>query len=193
MPRPVAGARPTSTQHSCPSWATSCSPSTRAFDDETGAALRIELRAFAASAPGKGALTELPIDQVPDAPGAIAMAVLELAEPGDEADERRPATLARCIVTDAAPTATAARGIAEWMRSTWEIELSFGSWPAVRGSLDAFAHDGGAIADWAREWLLDGEHVVDDTDPGSFLKVLSPAWLDPAGAAAASDAASTTP
>ena len=47
----------------------------------------------------------------------------------------------------------------------------------MRGTLDAFSTNGGATADWAREWLIDGEHHVDDADPAAFLKVLSPAWL----------------
>lgn len=153
---------------------------TRVFDTKTAAALALELRAFAASAPGRGALAELPIDAIVDAPGAIAVAALELSAAGDEADERRPARLVRCVVTDAVPTAGAARGIADWLRTTWETELSFASWPAVRGTLDAFAIDGGEVADWAREWLLDTEHAVDDSaTPAAFLKVLSSAWLEP--------------
>lgn len=153
----------------------------RVFDAATGASLRIELRAFAASAPGRGALAVMRGDELLDTPGAIAYAELELAAPGDEADERRTATLRRCVVTDAAPTVAAARGIADWLRSTWEIELAFGSWPAVRGTLDAFATAGGEPADWARGWLVDGEHVVDDAHPAGFLKVLSAAWLEPSG------------
>ncbi|MCB0880006.1 MAG: hypothetical protein KDC46_13630, partial [Thermoleophilia bacterium] len=149
-------------------------------DDRTSAALALELRAFAASAPGRGALAELPVDAVASAPGAIAAAALELSAPGDEADERRPVTLRTCVVTDAAPTAATARGVADWLRGTWETELSFGSWPAVEGTLEAFAHDGGDIADWAQEWLLDSGHKLDD---GRFLKVLSAAWLEPTGSA----------
>ncbi len=152
----------------------------RVFDADTGAALRIELRAFTAAAPGRGALATMAGDELVDAPGAIAYAELELSAQGDEADERRAATLTRCVVTDAAPTAAAARGIADWLRTTWETELAFGSWPAVRGTLDAFSTNGGASADWAREWLVDGEHHVDDADPAAFLKVLSPAWLESA-------------
>lgn len=151
---------------------------TRTFDPATAASRAIELRAFAASAPGRGALAQLPVAELVEAPGAIAGAVLELAGEGDAADDRRSARLVRCTVTDAAPTAAAARGIADWLRATWEAELAFGSWPAVEGSLGAFAHDGGAVADWAREWLLDSEHRVNDE---SFLKVLSPAWIEPVG------------
>lgn len=165
---------------------------TRVFDEETAAALRIELRAFSASAPGRGTLAELPLDSMLDAPGAIAAAELELAAAGDEADDRRAAKLLRCVVSDAAPTAAAARGVAEWLRATWETELAFGSWPAVSGTLDAFAHDGGEPADWAAEWLRDSEHHVDaEQEPATFLKVLSAAWLEPGGTAAdRSDAAS---
>ncbi len=153
----------------------------RVFDPATGAALRIELRAFTAAAPGRGAIATMSGEELLDAPGAIAYAELELSAKGDEADERRAATLARCVVTDAAPTAAAARGIADWLRATWETELAFGSWPAVRGTLEAFAAPGGgATADWAREWLVDGEHHVDDADPAAFLKVLSSAWLEDA-------------
>jgi hypothetical protein len=151
---------------------------TRVFDTATGAALGIELRAFAASAPGRGALAQLPVSQFAQAPGAIAVATLALAAPGDQADDRRPVTLERCVVTDAAPTAAAARGVAEWMRATWETELAFGSWPAVHGTIDAFAIDGGEVSDWARQWLEQSEHHVDDADPAAFLKVLSPAWLN---------------
>lgn len=165
---------------------------TRVFDDTTAAALGIELRAFSASAPGRGALAELPLEGMLDAPGAIAAAELQLAAAGDEADERRAAKLVRCVVSDAAPTAAAARGVAEWLRATWETELAFGSWPAVSGTLEAFAHDGGEPADWASDWLRDSEHHVDDdATPPAFLKVLSAAWLEPSGAAAGgSDAAS---
>lgn len=152
----------------------------RVFDADTGAALRIELRAFTAAAPGRGAIATMSGEELLDAAGAIAYAELELSAQGDEADERRAATLTRCVVTDAAPTAAAARGIADWLRSTWETELAFGSWPAVRGTLEAFAAAGGAPADWAREWLVDGEHHVDDADPAAFLKVLSSAWLESA-------------
>lgn len=150
----------------------------RVFDADTGAALRIELRAFTAAAPGRGALATMVGEELIEAPGAIAYAELELSAQGDAADERRAATLTRCVVTDAAPTAGAARGIADWLRTTWETELAFGSWPAVRGTLDAFSTNGGAAADWAREWLVEGEHHVDDGDSAAFLKVLSPAWLE---------------
>jgi hypothetical protein len=166
---------------------------TRVFDATTAAALSLELRAFAASAPGRGALAELPIDAIADAPGAIAAAALELSAAGDEADERRPATLVRCVVTDAVPTAAAARGVADWLRTTWETELSFASWPAVRGTIDAFAIDGGEAADWALEWLLDSEHHVDETTPSAFLKVLSSAWLEPSAPAGSQPDAATTP
>jgi hypothetical protein len=151
---------------------------TRTFDPATAASRTIELRAFAASAPGRGALAQLPVAELVEAPGAVAAAVLELAGEGDAADDRRAARLVRCAVTDAAPTAAAARGVAEWLRATWEAELAFGSWPAVEGTLAAFAHDGGAVADWAEEWLLGSEHLVDGD---AFLKVLSPAWIEPAG------------
>lgn len=158
----------------------------RVFDEQTGAPLRIELRAFAAAAPGRGALAELDEGELLEAPGAIAYARLELSSPGDEADERRPAKLVRCVVTDAAPTAAAARGVAEWLRATWEVELAFGSWPAITGSFDAFAIDGGAPADWAREWLTDGEHRIEERtgSEDTFLKVLSSAWLEPVEGAA---------
>jgi hypothetical protein len=155
----------------------------RVFDADTGAALRIELRAFTAAAPGRGALAQMPGDELVEAPGAIAFAELELSASGDSADERRAATLTRCVVTDAAPTAAAARGIADWLRTTWETELAFGSWPAVRGTLEAFAAAGDEPADWARKWLVDGEHHVDDADPATFLKVLSPAWLEASSSA----------
>ncbi len=152
----------------------------RVFDETTGAALRIELRAFTAAAPGRGSLAAMPGSELLDAPGAIAYAELELSASGDSADERRAATLVRCVVTDAAPTAAAARGIADWLRTTWETELAFGSWPAVRGTLEAFAADGGEPADWARAWLVDGEHHVEEDggEASGFLKVLSPAWLE---------------
>lgn len=162
----------------------------RVFDEQTAAALRIDLRAFAASAPGRGTLATMTEDELLRAPGSIAFASIELSAAGDAADERRTARLARCIVTDAAPTAAAARGIADWLRRAWETELAFGSWPAINGTLEAFAVDGGEPADWAREWLLESEHHVDDADPPTFLKVLSDAWLEPgAGADAAADAA----
>lgn len=165
---------------------------TRVFDEETAATLGIELRAFSATAPGRGALAELPLDGLLDAPGAIAAAELVLAAGGDEADERRAAKLVRCVVSDAAPTAAAARGVAEWLRATWETELAFGSWPAVSGTLEAFAHDGGEPADWSTEWLRDAEHHVDtDAEPATFLKVLSAAWLEPVGAAAGGSDAAT--
>lgn len=165
---------------------------TRVFDDETAAALGIELRAFSATAPGRGALAELPLDKLIDAPGVIAVAELVLAAEGDEADERRAARLTRCVVSDAAPTVAAARGVADWLRATWETELAFGSWPAVSGTLEAFAHAGGEPADWAAEWLRDGEHRLDtDARPASFLKVLSAAWLEPGGAAAGGSDAAT--
>ncbi len=155
---------------------------TRRFDPQTAASTAIELRAFAASAPGRGSLVQLPLDALASAPGAVAAARLELADEGDVADDRRPVRLTRCIVTDAAPTAAAARGVADWLRTTWETELAFGSWPAVEGTLDAFTHDGGDVADWAREWLLDAGHRVDDA--GTHLKVLSAAWIEPSTAAA---------
>ncbi len=151
----------------------------RVFDAGTGAALRVELRAFTAGAPGRGTLATMRGADLLAAPGAIAYAEIELCAAGDPADERGEATLRRCVVTDAAPTAAAARGIADWLRATWEIELVFGSWPAIGGTLEAFTPPGGgAVADWAREWLVDGEHAVDDSDPATFLKVLSPAWLE---------------
>lgn len=153
---------------------------TRAFDERTGAALAIELRAFGASAPGRGALAEMPLDALVQAPGTIAVAHVELSAPGDEADERRPATLLRCTVTDAAPTAAAARSVAEWLRSTWETELAFASWPAVRGTLAAFSPNGSDIAEWARDLLVEGEHRIDGEGVDArFVKVLSAAWLDP--------------
>ena len=54
----------------------------------------------------------------------------------------------------------------------------------VRGTLEAFAVDGGAPADWAREWLHDSEFHVAEDESGSFLKVLSEAWLEPGTTAA---------
>lgn len=156
---------------------------TRVFDETSGAALRVELRAFAAAAPGRGALAESDEATLLRAPGAIAFAVVELASPADDADERRAARLTRCVVTDAAPTTSAARQVADWMRTAWETELAFGSWPAVAGTLDAFADAAlDAPVEWATEWLRAAEHLV--TDDGAFLKVLSPAWLEPATAAA---------
>jgi hypothetical protein len=151
----------------------------RSFDPATGAAVRIVLRAFAASAAGRGALAQLPVEQFNQAPGAIAFAELALANAGDAADERRPAELVRCSVSDAAPTAEAARGVADWLRSAWETELSFGSWPAVRGTLDAFADSPGDFsADWAADWLRASEHHVGSEADPRFLKVLDAAWLD---------------
>ena len=156
----------------------------RVFDPESAATLRIELRAFSAAAPGRGSLAQMDEAELLAAPGAIAYASLQLATPGDAADERRAATLQRCIVTDAAPTVAAARGVADWLRTTWETELAFGSWPAVTGTLSAFARDGGAVADWAHDWLLESEHHLADADSVELtrlLKVLSAAWLEPAG------------
>lgn len=155
----------------------------RVFDEDTAAALRIELRAFAASAPGRGTLARLEEAQLLEAPGSIAFASLQLSAPGCAADERDTARLVRCVVTDAAPTPAAARGVADWLRGAWETELAFGSWPAIKGTFDAFAVDGGEPADWAREWLLDSEHHVDDGERPGFLKVLSDAWLEPPAAA----------
>jgi hypothetical protein len=163
----------------------------RVFDDQTGAALRLELRAFAASAPGRGTLAELDEPELLRAPGAIAYAHIQLSEPGLAADERDVATLERCVVSDAAPTAAAARGVADWLRGTWETELAFGSWPALIGTLDAFAIDGGEPADWARDWLEQTEHRVADGEPETFLKVLSKAWLRPASGAVESPDAAT--
>lgn len=149
---------------------------TRTFDAATGAPLALELRAFAAAAPGRGALATASASELLDAPGAIAFAAIELAAPGDASDERRPATLTQLTVSDAAPTDAAARVVAEWLRATWEAELAFGSWPALRGSITAISA-GTAGGDWARSWLIDGEHRV--SDEGDFLKVLSEAWLEP--------------
>lgn len=160
----------------------------RVFDESTAAALRIDLRAFAATAPGRGMLGGLDEGELLRAPGAIAYASIELSAAGDAADERRTAKLTRCVVTDAAPTAAAARGVADWLRGTWETELAFGSWPAISGTFEAFAVDGGAPADWAREWLLESEHHVTDGEPATFLKVLSDAWLE---AAVGADAATS--
>ncbi|MCW2950064.1 MAG: hypothetical protein JWN41_1077, partial [Thermoleophilia bacterium] len=112
---------------------------TRSFDPDTGAAISIELRAFAAASASRGALVHMALEDFNRAAGAIGFAQLSLARLGDAPDERRPARLTRCTVSDAAPTAEAARGIADWMRNTWETELAFGSWPALQGSLDAFA------------------------------------------------------
>lgn len=151
---------------------------TRTFDEHTGAALLIELRAFGALAPQRGALAEMPVDQLMNTQGAIAYARVVLSSPGDEADERRPAILECCVVTDAAPTAQAASGVATWLRTTWETELSFASWPAVCGSLSAFSLTATSSADWSREWLLDSEHHIDE-DKNDFIKVLAPTWLDP--------------
>jgi hypothetical protein len=158
---------------------------TRVFDPATAAALRIELRAFAASAPARGTLATMDEPALLHAPGALAFARIDLSRAGDDADERRAARLVRCVVTDAAPTVVAAQGIAEWLRATWETELSFGSWPAITGTMDAFSVDGGAPADWASAWLEATEHHVDadGADDARFLKVLSPAWLTPAGEA----------
>lgn len=151
----------------------------RGFDRDTGAATSIELRAFAAGATGRGSLAQLTADEFTRAPGAIAFAQLRLANTGDAADERRTAELLRCTVSDAAPTAEAARGIADWLRSTWETELAFGSWPAVRGTLDAFSERAGGVpADWADAWLRASEHLVGDEQPATFLKVLDAAWLE---------------
>lgn len=164
----------------------------RVFDEQTGAALRIELRAFAASAPGRGSLAQLDEAELLEAPGAIAFASIQLSAPGYAADERGTARLERCIVTEAAPTAAAARGVADWLRGAWETELAFGSWPAIGGNLDAFAFDGGEPADWAHDWLVETEHLVTEGDETTFLKVLSDAWLEPSGAAdAAADAATS--
>ena len=163
----------------------------RVFDQDSGAALRIELRAFAAAAAGRGTLAELDERELLRAPGAIAYAAIQLSAPGLPPDERGTAKLERCVVTEAAPTAAAARGVAEWLRGAWETELAFGSWPAISGTLEAFAADGGAPADWARDWLVASEHHVSEGEPASFLKVLSAAWLEPAGADATADAATT--
>ncbi|MCW2960104.1 MAG: hypothetical protein JWM25_1409 [Thermoleophilia bacterium] len=149
---------------------------TRTFDAETGAPLALELRSFAAAAPGRGVLATATARELLDAPGAIAFAAIELAAPGDAADERRPATLTQLTLSDAAPTDSAARVVADWLRATWEAELAFGSWPALRGSVTAISA-GTASADWARTWLTDGEHRV--SGDGDFLKVLSEAWLEP--------------
>lgn len=151
----------------------------RHFDPATSAATQLELRAFAATAPGRGALADMPGETLLEAPGALAFAALALSAGGDAADERRPARLIRCAVTDAAATDDAARGVADWLRTTWESELLFGSWPAVRGRLSAFATTpGGAPAQWARDWLEQSEHHVGtDPDP-QFLKVLAEAWLE---------------
>ncbi|MCW2956182.1 MAG: hypothetical protein JWO69_1051 [Thermoleophilia bacterium] len=149
---------------------------TRVLDEQTGAPLALELRAFAASAPGRGALAGMQADELLAAPGAIAYAELELAEHGDAADERRPVTLTTCALSDAAPTEDAARQVADWLRTTWETELAFGSWPAVRGEVATVA-SGGRSAEWAKPWLADSEHHVGDD--GRFLKVLSAAWLEP--------------
>jgi len=163
----------------------------RVFDPQTSAALRLELRAFTASAPGRGGPAPRGAAARRRAPRAGPHAMIQLSEPGLAADERDVATLERCIVTDAAPTAAAARGIADWLRATWETELAFGSWPAIIGTLEAFAIDGGEPADWAREWLEQSEHRVADGEPETFLKVLSRAWLEPATAAVGSPDAAT--
>lgn len=163
----------------------------RVFDEQTAAALRLELRAFAAGAPGRGTLAQLDEGELLRAPGAIAFASIVLSQPGLAADERDVATLERCVVTEAAPTAAAARGIADWLRTTWETELAFGSWPAIIGTLEAFAIDGGEPADWSREWLEQSEHRVADGDPETFLKVLSGAWVEQAGGPDASPDAAT--
>lgn len=152
----------------------------RRFDTDTAAALAIELRAFAAAAPGRGVLAAMDEAALLAAPGAIAYARVELSDLGFAADERRPARLARCVVSDAAPTVAAAIGVADWLRRTWETELAFASWPALRGTLEAFAVDGGAPADWARAWLEQTEHRVEDGEDAAFLKVLSSAWLEDA-------------
>lgn len=161
---------------------------TRTLDPTTAAILRLELRAFAASAPGRGALAAAGLRQMLAAPGAIAYASIEMASPGDAADERRVVQLQHCVVTDAAPTVAAAERVAHWLRRTWETELAVGSWPALRGSIAAFAIDGGAPADWARTWLAASEHRVESAPGGSsdddrFLKVFAATWLEPEPAA----------
>lgn len=158
---------------------------TRTFDRETAAALEIELRAFAAAAAARRSLVDVDAETFLQSSGAVGYGLVELAGAGDAPDQRRPARLVRCVVSDAAPTADAARGVADWLRTTWETELSFGSWPAVDGSLQAFALDGGAAPSWAGDWLARSSHHVDAQ--GNFLKVLAQVWLEPLsdGAAAA--------
>lgn len=170
---------------------------TRVFDERTSAPTRMELRAFSASAPRRTELASLDPHELYQSPGAIAFAALELSATGDAPDERRPATLIRCVVTDAAPTPQAARRVAEWLRATWETELCFGSWPAVRGSIAAFsAPGGGEVADWARTWLEESEHRVWEAEGDTrFLKVLSDTWIQRpkpgAGAGTEDEAASS--
>jgi hypothetical protein len=135
----------------------------------------IELRAFAASAPGRGALAQLTRARFLGTAGALGWAAIELNDGA--------ATLERCIVTDAAPTAGAARTTAEWLRTAWESELRFGGVHVITGTMEAFAVDGGEPADWSRDWLEATEHRLDDGPAGwTFLKVLSMSALDSADA-----------
>lgn len=144
---------------------------TRVLDDQRAALARIELRAFVASAPGRGVLAQLPADEMILAPGAVAYAELHVADEQAGVDERNAAHLRRCHVTDGVPTPASARDVADLLAGAWEAELRFGSWPAVRGQVAAF--DG---AEWAIDWLRERSHQV---DAESFLKVLVPAWLEP--------------
>ena len=150
---------------------------TRTLDTSRAALARIELRAFIASAPGRGVLAALPADEMIIAPGAVAYAELHVASEGADVDERSAARLVRCHVTDGVPTPARARDVADLLATAWETELRFGSWPAVRGLLDAF--DG---ADWAVDWLRERSHQVSSD---GFLKVLVPAWLEPLAATTA--------
>lgn len=145
---------------------------TRVLDEQRAALARIELRAFAATAPGRGSLASLPADELLQSPGAVAYAELCVADEAADVDERDAAQLVRFQVADGVPAPDVARTVADLLANAWEAELRFGSWPAVRGDLAAFAGAG-----WAIEWLREQSFQVGSD---GFLKVLVPAWLEPA-------------
>lgn len=167
---------------------------TRTLDPTTMTPERIELRAFRADAPGRGALAVAPPDTLLAADGGLAWVDLDLhgdrdSFPWDAPGERiaRLTSMHLAGDTPADRAVHAVNGLADWLRTTWEMELAFATWFAVRGDARAFT-PGEDLTDsrdpeqvvrdddfgtWAAIWLANNEYAVTSEPPGSFLKVLN--------------------
>lgn len=149
---------------------------TRRLDPVSAATTHLILRAFAATSPNRNNIAQLEKREFLSSAGALAISEMSLALPGDEPDVRGTVVLNYLNFTDAVISAAAMQELGDLLCSTWEAELSFGSWPALRGNINVIKA-GGAIsgADIAN-WLVEREYNISET--GSVLKVLSAAWLE---------------
>lgn len=167
---------------------------TRILDPVAMTPERLELRAFLAGAPGRAELMAAGPDQLLASEGGMAWVGIDLqcqrtSFPWD-APAERVARLERLHLQGAGPAdraVHAVNGLADWLAATWEHELTFGTWYAVRGDArclerrDALVQSDdparslrtGDFGAWAATWLAGREYAVTTEPPGDFLKVLN--------------------